>query len=200
MTRVFFTQRFWKQYFHCLKDFSVAFLLKSFTNTVDNHMNCLIKKLLVVFLNPKLFFSLVVWSHLFQWAFYLIPCNVEKHTFPISWAFYMTCVNCRVVDWLSLCIEVKTPNYIPKKKLKLYICVWTPMTWFQISESTFASKIPFHNSWRTSQLSKLLCSNVPLVTQRFEYGVLLPEFPGVLPALNLLKAHSFFTEYLIFVL
>ena len=48
----------------------------------------------------------------------------------------MTCKFCRV--------ENKTPSCILKMKLKLYICLCTPMTCPQISESTFPSKIPFH--------------------------------------------------------
>ena len=94
----------------------------------------------------------------------------------------------------------KTPSYIPKKKLKLCICVWIPMTWPRISESTFPSKIPSHSPWKTSQLSKLLCNNVPLISQRIDLNVLLPEFPGVVSPLNLLKAPSIFREYLISVL
>ena len=64
---------------------------------------------------------------------------------------------CGVEDKSSVCIKTKTPSCIPKKKLKLCICVWTPMTWPRISESTFPSKIPFHNSWKTAQLSKMHC-------------------------------------------
>ena len=74
------------------------------------------------------------------------------------------------------------------------------MTWPRIFKSTFLSKIPSHNSWKTAQLSKMLCNNVPLITQLFEHHVLLPEFLGVVSSLNLLKAPSFFREYLIFVL
>ena len=94
----------------------------------------------------------------------------------------------------------KIPSYIPKKKLKLCICIWTPMTWPQVSESAFHPKIPSHSSWKTAQLSKMLCNNVPLITQRFEHNVLLPLFPGVVSSLNLLRALSLFREYLISVL
>ena len=112
----------------------------------------------------------------------------------------MTCVHCRVEDRLSVCIKVKTPSYIPKKKLQLCICVWTPMTWPRISEFTFPSKIPSRNSWKIVQLSKMLCNNIPLITQRFNHHVLLLEFPGVVPSLNLSKVPSVFREYLIFFL
>ena len=71
------------------------------------------------------------------------------------------------------------------------------MTWPQISESTFPTKIPSHSSWKTAQLSKMLCNNAPLKTQRFELNVLLLELPGVVSSLNLLKALSLFREYLI---
>ena len=79
--------------------------------------------------------------------------------------------------------------------IKLCICVWT-----RISESTFPSNIPSHSSWKTVQLSKILCNNVPLITQQFERNVLLPEFLGVVSSLNLLKALYLFGEYLISVL
>ena len=56
----------------------------------------------------------------------------------------MTCKFCRV--------ENKTPSCILKMKLKLYICLCTPMTCPQISESTFPSKIPFHQPLKDSSL------------------------------------------------
>ena len=68
-------------------------------------------------------------------------------------------VYCRSENKLSVCIKTKTPNCVPKKKLKLCICVWTPMTRPQIYKSTFLSKFPSHNSWKTVQLSKMLCNN-----------------------------------------
>ena len=60
--------------------------------------------------------------------------------------YNMNCVYCREEDRLSVCIKTKTPNCLPKKKSKLCICVGTPMTWPQISESPFPSRIPSHNS------------------------------------------------------
>ena len=38
------------------------------------------------------------------------------------------CVYYRVEDKLFVCLKTKTPSCIPKKKLKLCICVSTPMT------------------------------------------------------------------------
>ena len=109
-------------------------------------------------------------------------------------------VYCRAENKLFVCIKTKTPSSVPKKKLKLCICVWTPMTWPQIYESTFPFKFPSHNSWKTAQLSKMLCNNVPLTAQRFEHKLLSPEFPGAVSSLNLLKARSLFRNYLIFFL
>ena len=111
----------------------------------------------------------------------------------------MTCVYCRVKDKLCVCIKT-TPSCIQKKKLKLCFCVWTRMTWPRISESTFPSKISSHNSWKTAQLSKMLCNNVPLTVQWLERNALSPEFPGTVSPLNLLEAPSLFREYLIFFL
>ena len=85
---------------------------------------------------------------------------------------------------------------IQKKKLKLWFCVWTRMTWTRISESTFSSKISSHNSWKTAQLSKMLCNNVPLTFQQFEHNALSPEFPGTVSFLKLLEAFCLFREYL----
>ena len=42
MTKILFTQ---------LKNFSVIFLLKAITNIVDNYFNCVIKEMVVLFLN-----------------------------------------------------------------------------------------------------------------------------------------------------
>ena len=111
----------------------------------------------------------------------------------------MTCAFCRVEDKLSVCIKT-TPSSIQKKKLKLCCCVWTRMTWPRISESTFPSKIPSYNSWKTAQLSKTLCSNVPLTVQRPEDKPLSPEFLAAVSSLNLLEASSLFRDYLIIIL
>ena len=70
------------------------------------------------------------------------------------------------------------------------------MTWPRISESTFHSKISSDNSWKTAQLSKMLCNNVPLTVQQFEHNTLSPEFPGAVSSLNLLEASCLFREYL----
>ena len=112
----------------------------------------------------------------------------------------MTCMHYRVQDRLSVCIKVKTPSCIPKRKLKLCVCVLAPMTWPRISESTFRSKILFYNLWKAVQLSKMLCNKVPLITQQFEENVLLPKSPGAVSSVNLLKAASLFREYLIFLI
>ena len=67
-----------------------------------------------------------------------------------------------------------------KKILKLSLCVWTRMTWPWISESTFFSKISSHISWKTTQLSKRLSSNIPLTVQRFELNAPSPGSPCVM--------------------
>ena len=114
---------------------------------------------------------------------------------------FITFVYCKVKDKLSVCIKTKTPSRIPEKESKLCICVWTPMTWPRISESNFRSKIPSHNSWKRTELSKLFCNNnVPLVAQRFEHNVLPQDFPGAVSSCNLLKTpyrvFDFFLRFL----
>ena len=89
----------------------------------------------------------------------------------------MTCVYSREEDKLSACIKT-TPSCIEKKKSKFCFCIWTRMTWPLISESTFPSRISFHNSWKTAELSKMLFNNDPLTVQRFELNALSPEFLG----------------------
>ena len=51
----------------------------------------------------------------------------------------------------------------------------------------------------TTQLSKMLCNNVPLIVQRFEQNALSPEFPGAVSSLKLLEASCLFREYLEFI-
>ena len=87
--------------------------------------------------------------------------------------YIMTCMYCREEDKLPVCIKT-TRSCIQKKKLRLCFYVWTRMAWPQISESTFYSKIPSHNSWKTAQLTKIVCNNVPLTVQRFEHNALSP--------------------------
>ena len=110
----------------------------------------------------------------------------------------MTRVYCREEDELSVSIKT-TPSCIQKKKLKLCFCVWTLMTWPQIFESTFPSKISSHISWKTAQLSKMLWNNVPLTVQQFEHNALSLEFPGTVSSLNLMESSCCFREYLKFI-
>ena len=107
--------------------------------------------------------------------------------------YNMTCVYCREENKLSVCIKT-TPSCIQEKKLKLCFCVWTRMIWPRISESFFLSKISSHNSWKTAQLSQMLCNNVPLTVQRFEHNVMSPEFLGAVSSLNLLEVSCLFRE------
>ena len=109
--------------------------------------------------------------------------------------YTMTCVYCREEDKLSVCIKT-TPSCIQEKKLKLCFGVWTHMIWPWTFESFFRSKISSHNSWKTAELSKILCNNVPLTVQQFEHNALSPEFPSALSSLNLLEASCPFREYL----
>ena len=60
----------------------------------------------------------------------------------------------------------------------------------------FPSKTSSHNSWKTAQLCKIFCSNVPLTVQQLECNALSPEFPGEVSSLNLLEASCLFREYL----
>ena len=52
------------------------------------------------------------------------------------------CVYCRVEDKLSACLKTKTASCIAKKKLKICICVWAPMTWPRSSEYALFSEVP----------------------------------------------------------
>ena len=78
--------------------------------------------------------------------------------------FNMTCVYCRVEDRLSVIIKT-TPSCIKKKKKETLLLVWTRMAWPWIPEFTFPSKISSHKSWKTVQLSKMVCNNVPLTVK-----------------------------------
>ena len=60
------------------------------------------------------------------------------------------CVYRKVEDELSVCLKIKTPSFIPKKKLKLCICVWTSMTLLRALESTLPFKNASRNSWETT--------------------------------------------------
>ena len=44
------------------------------------------------------------------------------------------------------------------------------------------------------------CDNAPLTVQQFVDNIVSPKFPAALSLLNLLEAHFFFGEYLIFFL
>ena len=59
-----------------------------------------------------------------------------------------------------------------------------------------SSKISSHNSWKTTQLSKMLWNNVPLTVQRIKHNDLLQEFPAAVSSLSLLKAFCRFRKYL----
>ena len=106
------------------------------------------------------------------------------------------CVYGKVEDKLSVYLKTKTPSCIPKKKLKLCICVWTHMTWARTLESTLAFKILYRNSWETTQLSKVLCDDATLTVQQFEHNIVPPKFRAALSFLNLLEAPSLFGNYL----
>ena len=156
----------------------------------------------------------VVWviffKNIWKLTFYLIPCNVEEHVeklLQFSDLYTMTCVHCRLEDKLSVFIKT-TPSCIQKERLKLCFCVWKRMTWSWISESTFPPKMLSHNSWKTAQLSKMLCNDVPLTVQRFEHNtlsseipgsVLSSEIPGAVSSPNLIETASLFREYLIII-
>ena len=70
----------------------------------------------------------------------------------------MTFVHCRVEDKLSAFIKT-TPSCIQKKKLKLHFSIRTHTTWPWFSVSTSPSKVSSRNSWKTAQLSKMICNN-----------------------------------------
>ena len=108
------------------------------------------------------------------------------------------CVYHKENDELSVFLKTKTLSYIPKKKLKLCICVWTSITWLRALESTLLFKIACRNSWETAQLSKMLCDSSPLTVQQFGHDIVSLELPDILSFLNLLEALSLSGEYLIF--
>ena len=85
------------------------------------------------------------------------------------------CVYRKVEKELSVCLKSKTPSCIPKKKLKLCICVWTSMTWLRALESTLPFKNASRNSSETAQLPKMLCDNAPLTVQTFEHNIMSPK-------------------------
>ena len=120
--------------------------------------------------------------------------NVVVAFLHFRYKFYMS------FFFLIMTVWIKTTSTCIKKKnkSKLCLCVWTRITWPWISESTFSSKISVHNSWKASQLSKMVCNNAPLTVQLFEHNTLPPEFPGALSSLNLLETTSLLREYLIF--
>ena len=100
------------------------------------------------------------------------------------------CMYCREEEKLSVCIKT-TPSCIHKKKSKLWFCIWTRMTWPQISKSFFfPSKIYLTTLER--QLNYLKC----FATMWFEHNSLSPEFPGAMSSLVLLVAPCLFREYL----
>ena len=88
--------------------------------------------------------------------------------------YNVTCKCVCIVKWrisCLLCLKTKTSSCIPKKKLKLCICVWTSMTWLQALESTLPLKIASRNSGETAQLSKMFCDNA--LWQSNNLGIIL---------------------------
>ena len=99
--------------------------------------------------------------------------------------YNMTCVYCRVEDKLSVCIKA-TPSCIQKNKLKLWFCVWTRMTWPQISESTHPKSLERQFNylkwlatmplWHSNNLSTMLCHQSFLVQYLLEPLSLFREY------------------------
>ena len=79
-------------------------------------------------------------------------------------------------DELSVCLKTKIPSCISKNKLKICICIWTPMTWPQAIESTLPCKIASRNCWETAQLSKMFCDDAPLTVQQFGHNMCHQRF------------------------
>ena len=98
--------------------------------------------------------------------------------------YNMTCVYCRVEVKLSVCIKA-TPSCIQKQKLKLCFCVWTNMTWPQISESTSPSKTSSHNSYQRFLVQSLLST----------YGKLLPFLESIWFFFLIFKPYSILYVY-----
>ena len=107
-------------------------------------------------------------------------------------------VYCIVEDSSLLCLKTKTPSCILKKKLKLFIYVWTSMTWLQALESTLPFKTASRNSWETAQLSNMLCDNASLTVQQFGHNIVSPKFSATLSFLYLLEAPYLFGEHFFF--
>ena len=79
------------------------------------------------------------------------------------------CVYRKVEDELSVCLKINSLNCIPKKKLKLCICVWTSMNWLQALESTHPFITASGNSLETDQLSQMVYDNAPLTVQQWRF-------------------------------
>ena len=107
-----------------------------------------------------------------------------KNIFLQFTEFYnLTCrYVCIVKERISclLFLKIKTTSCIPKKKLKLGICVWESMTWLWALESTFPFKTAFRNFFETGQLSKMLCDNATLAVQQFGLNIVSPKFSAAL--------------------
>ena len=87
----------------------------------------------------------------------------------------------KVEDELSVSLKIKTPSFIPKKKLTLCICVWTSMTWLQALKSTLPFKIASCNSWETT----LKCFVAIPLWQSNNLGVILCHQSFLLHCLSL---------------
>ena len=72
----------------------------------------------------------------------LMPRNDEKHIFAILLSYIIWHVHVRVSQsggWVVF--MPKIPSFIPKNKLKLSTCIWTPMTWPGALESNLPFKV-----------------------------------------------------------
>ena len=102
--------------------------------------------------SSKNFFSKCDQIYRFLW----IWSQLLKKSLTENFIFRAVEVSCLYVT--------KTFSCISKRKLKLCICIWAPMTWPWNSESTFSTKNPSRKSWKIAQLSKMLCNSVLLTT------------------------------------
>ena len=105
----------------------------------------------------------------FMWSFPEIYYKYNWKLFQLLDARMEVFLNFRCKFYKSFFFLIITQNFSFSRlfgvNLLTFITWCMCMTWPQISESTFPSKISPHILWKTAQLSKMLCNNDPLRVQ-----------------------------------
>ena len=98
-----------------------------------------------------------------------------------------------------MCIVEKKISYLyASKQLTVVLKKEIKTLFLRLNTYDLTSNFRIYFS-KTAQLSKMPYNDVPLTIQRFERNVLLPEFPGAVPSLNLLEASCLFRQFLKFI-